>query len=195
MSTPKNWNANIQFPTDNCFINRITKATFAPANTGNVGITVETEVVTPSTYNIAGEEVNIAGVKARCAFPFMTKLFNEDGSVDEDRTANARARVFVSNNPEQPSLWEVLELDGSKEDPENPNVKQLEGMLVMVKMSSQEDIQRKTATSEQVAKAKAAGKRPEGDIMKNLRTGKAECKYWPRVEEIYGLAPDGGKGY
>jgi hypothetical protein len=195
MSTPINWNASIQFPTDTCFVNRITKATFAPSSTGNVGITIETEVVTPTTYNVGGQEVNIAGVKGRCAFPFMTKMFKEDGSVDEERTANARARVFVSTNPEQPSLWEKLELDGKKEDPENPNVKQLEGMLVMVQMSSQEDIQRKTPTSEQIAKAKLAKKKPEGDIMKNPKTGKAMCKYWPRVDEIFGLAPKGGLGY
>jgi len=195
MSIPINWNASIQFPTDTCFVNRITKATFAPSKTGNVGITIETEVVTPTTYNVAGQDVNIAGVKARCAFPYMTKMFNEDGSVDVERTANARKRVFVSDNADKPSLWEVLDLDGSKEDPENPNVEQLNGMLVMVQMSSQEDIQRKSPTSEQIAKAKSTGKFPEGDIMKNPKTGKAMCKYWPRVDEIFGQAPDGGKGY
>jgi hypothetical protein len=183
-----NWNATIQFPTDTCFENRILKATFAPAKTGNVGISLETEIVRPETYMVGEQEVNIAGVKARPQFPLMTKIFDERGELDEEKTAACRARVFVSTNPDQPSFWEKLGLDGSKEDPENPNVKQLEGLIIMVQMSSRLDEQRRTPTAEQIAKAKKAGIKPIGDIMKHPGTGKVLVKYWPQIDEIFGIS-------
>jgi len=194
-----NWNASIQFPTDTCFEVRILKATFAPAKTGNVGITLETEVVRPETYMIGEQEVNIAGIKARPQYPFMTKLFDENGNVDEERTAAARARVFTSNNPEQPSLWEKLELDGTKEDPDNPNVKQLVSLIVLAQMSSRLDVQRRTPTAEQIAKAKKNNTVALGDIMKNPKTGAVLCKYWPQIDEIFALSNNttagGNKSY
>lgn len=189
-----NWNATIPFPTDTCFVARITKATFGPSkSSGNPMITVESEVVSPETYTIGDQEVNIAGVKVRPQY-FTTKAVGDDG-----KTENARKRVFVSTDPSAPSLWEKLELDGSKEDPENPNVKQLEGLYIMVQMSSDEQVQRKTPTADQIAKAKKSGTRPEGDVMKNPKTGAKLVKYWPQVDEIFGVttAPgkSGGPGY
>ena len=61
-------------------------------------------------------------------------------------------------------------------------------------MSSKEDAKRKTPTGEQIAKAKAAGKRPEGDVMKHPVTGKALYNYWPQIDEIFALAPEQSVG-
>jgi len=149
--------------------------------------TVETEVVQPSTYTVGDQEVNIAGVKATNYF--ITKVFGENGEVDEEKTATARARVFgPSPNPDQPSLYERLELDGSAEDPENPDTKKLLGKLIMTQMSSQIEEQRKTPTADEIAKAKIARQKPQSALMKNPKTGKVMVKYWPKVDEIFGLA-------
>jgi len=180
-----NWNASIQFPSDSCFVNRIISAKFAPSNSGNPMITIESEVVQPETYNVGGQDINIAGVKVKS---YYTCKVMEGDVVNEEKTAQARSRVFVSANPEQPSLWDKLGLDGSKEDPENPNVKQLEGICFYAQMSSRPDEQRKTPTAEQIALAKSKGQRALGDIMKNPVTGKALCKYWPQIDEIFGVA-------
>lgn len=188
MSNPVKWNASIMFPTDSCFTSRCLSAKFAPFSTGNVGITLEFETVAPETYDIAGQEVIIGGVKARTKFPFMTKIFNEDGTVNEIATADSRKRVFGPDEGDKTSMWTRFGLDGSKEDPENPNVQQLVGIKVLTQMSSNEQEERKTPNAEQLAKAKKSGTRAVGDIMKNPVTGKAMCKYWPQVDEIFGVA-------
>ena len=184
MSNIVNWNAEIQFPSDSCFKNRIIGAKFAPANSGNPMITLELEVVEPQTYTVGDKEVNIAGVKAKMYF--ITKVMDGD-EVNEEKTAQCRARVFVSANPEQPSLWEKLGLDGAAADPENPNMNDLLGKVVFTQMSSEPVEQRKTPTAEEIAKAKKAGTRPQGAVMKHPVTGKALVKYWPKIEEIFAV--------
>jgi hypothetical protein len=180
-----NWNAEIQFPSDSCFKNRIISAKFAPSNSGSPMITLELEVIEPNTYTIGEQEVNIAGVKAKMYF--VTKFVDSEGVVDELKTANARSRVFVSNNPEQPSLYDKLGLDGSAVDPENPNMNDLLGKVVFTQMSSEAVEQRKTPTADEIAKAKKAGTRPVGAVMKNPITGKPLIKYWPKIDEIFGV--------
>jgi len=180
-----NWNAEVPFPSDSCFKNRIIGAKFAPANSGNPMITLELEVVEPVTYQVGDQEVNIAGVKAKMYF--ITKVLDLDGKVDETKTAQCRARVFVSNNPSQPSLYEKLGVDGAEVDTDNPPVSKLLGKLVYTQMSSEATEQRKTPTVEEIAKAKKAGTRPLGSVMKHPMTGKALVKHWPKIDEIFGV--------
>jgi hypothetical protein len=184
-ATVVNWNAEIPFPSDSCFKNRIISAKFAPSNKGHQMITLELEVVEPATYPIGDQEVNIAGVKAKMYF--ITKMFDENGNVDESKTANCRSRVFVSANPEKPSLYDQLGLDGAAADPENPNVSEMLGKVVYTQMSSEPTEQRKTPTADEIAKAKKAGTRPVGAVMKHPKTGKPLVKYWPKIDEIFGL--------
>jgi hypothetical protein len=188
----KKWNASIQFPTDSCFINRVTEAKFSPSkSSGQPMITLEMEVVSPETYDIGGEQVEIAGIKTTQYY--TTTIFQEDGkTVDEEATREAYKRVFVSGDSENPALFERFGLDGRSEDPNNPNVKQLEGLCVYTQMSPDVEEQRKSPTKEQLDKAKKAGvknMREVGDIMKNPITGKAMVRYWPKVREIFGIAP------
>jgi len=155
-------------------------------------ITLEMEIVSPDEVEIAGQKVTIAGVPTKNYY--TCKVLDKDGKVDEEATKEALARVFVSNNPDFPSLYERCGLDGSKEDPENPNVKQFIGLCVYTQMTCEVDEQRQTPTAEQIAKAKAnkvTDMRKIGDIMKHPVTGKPLVKYWPKCQEIFGVAPSG----
>lgn len=187
-NTAVNWNSDIMFPSDSCFVCRVTKATHSPSkSSGNPMITLEFEVVSPETYDVAGKLVNIAGVSANLKRYYTTKVLNDDETVDEEETAAKRAQVFgPSDDTDNPCLYELFGLDGSQEDPENPNVKQFEGLCVYTQMSSKCDQQRKTPTAEQLAKAKKAGINPReaGDIMKHPVTGKPMVKYWPQIDKI-----------
>jgi hypothetical protein len=180
-----NWNSEIQFPSDSCFQNRIIGAKFALSSKGNQMITLELEVVEPKTYMIGEQEVNIAGAKAKMYF--NTKMFEENGEVDEDKTAVCRARVFGPSQSDKPSLYELLGLDGSAVDPENPLMSDLLCKVVFTQMSSDPTEQRKTPTADEIAKAKKAGTKPLGTVMKHPKTGKPLVKYWPKIEEIFGV--------
>ena len=176
-----NWNSNIRFPADSCFLNRVTSAKVGPSKSSSRRmITLEMEVVSPDTYDVAGQLVNIAGVKT-------TSYFSIEGDNDED-TAKAQRRVFKSDNPEFPSLAERFGLDWSDADRLNPPVKELIGKVVMTQMDSDEDPQRRTPTAAQIEKAKANKTKPEGDIMIHPVTKKPIYKYYPHIKEIFALA-------
>ena len=189
------WSADIAIPTDSGYTAQITEASFGPSkSSGNPMITIKSELCAPESVMVGDKEVSIAGVPLRALY-FTTKVL-DGNAVVEDKTANARERVFVSSDPDKPSLWEKLGLDGSKEDPENPNVKQLIGMKILVQCSSKEDAQRKTPNAEQIAKAKANKSRAEGDIMTHPVTGKKLVKFWPEIDEVFAVAPSGtGSAY
>lgn len=190
MST--NWNASMQFPTDSCYINRVTSAKFGQSkSSGNPMITLEMEVISPEEVDIAGQKVNISGIKTTSYY--TTKVI-EDGEVDQERTENAIKRVFHSDDPQVPSLFQRFGIDGNTVDKDNPDVKQLIGKCVYCQMSSNVEEQRKTPTPEQIETARKNGvtnMRTVGDIMKNPVTGKPLIKYWPKIDEIFGLAPEG----
>jgi len=187
------WNAEIPIPTDSDYSARITGASFSPSKgSGNPMITLNWEMVSPATKMVGDKEVSLTGIKLKDTY-HTTKVL--DGTeVVADKTEAARARVFVSNNPDQPSLWEKLKLDGAKEDPENPNVKQLIGKVVLVQCSSESIEDRATPTSEELTKAKKNNIHPSkaGRILKNPLTGKDRVKHWPKIDEIFGVAPKEG---
>lgn len=188
-----NWNASVQFPTDNCFVNRVVSAKCAPNNNGNPMITLELEVLSPETYEIDGQVVNIGGVKAKVYN--VIKNLNESLNEEERAESNAKLNAIVfEGTPDKPSLFERFGIDGKTVDKENPDVKQLEGKIVCCAMSANPDPKRRTPTAAQIAEAKKKGVKPEGDIMKHPLTGKKLCTYWPQIDEIYGLAPDQSAG-
>lgn len=167
----KKWNADIMFPTDN-FINRIISATYAPSKgKNNPLLTIVTEVVSPQTIEIAGEPVNVAGVKSTSYFSALST--EEDGSVNEEKTKVCRERIE--------KFYKELELDTTL-DWENLNTKVLLGKNVHTVMEANVEIQRKTPTAEQTKFGKP------GDILKHPKTGQNLIKYWPKVKEFYGLA-------
>jgi hypothetical protein len=149
------------------------------------------EVVAPDTYNIGGQDVVLAGIKVTSYH--VTKHFDENGDVDEAKTSQDTQRVFVGT-ADCASLYERFGLDGSKEDRENPDIKQFVGKKVLAQLKGKSEPDRRTPTSEQIAKAKKAGKRPEGDIMKHPVTGKEQVLWKPELVEVFGIAqnPNGG---
>jgi hypothetical protein len=175
------WNADIMFPSDNTFVNRILAIKAALSNDGNPMITIETEVVSPTVYEVNSEEINIQGVKATTYQTY--KVFNEDGSVNTESTEKCQKRVkeLLKNLeiPEEDINWDNL----------GPVIAPLKGKLIMTQMNSRIDPQRRTPTTVQIEAAKKTGKRPEGDIMKHPKTGRDMIKYWPNVVEIFGLSP------
>ena len=182
------WNATVQFPTDSNFINRIVGVTFGPSNSsGNPMITLACEVVQPEEVEIGGVTYNIAGV--------ATKSYYTTQTDDEEKTFNARKRVT--------DLLTLLGLDTTSLNWDNlgPQLEPLKGKLILTMMSSTIQERRKTATAAEIAEAMKQGItdfRNVGAIMKHPVTGKNLINYWPKIDEIFGLAPDqtgGGKPY
>lgn len=176
----KKWNADIMFPSDNCFENRITDIKAAPSNGGNPMITMSTELVSPTVYEIAGEEVDITGVKATAYYTY--KVFDGE-EVDAEKTKSAQERtekLLVDCGIAKEDInWDNL----------GPVIAPLKGKVILTCMNSRIDEQRKTPTSVQLEEARKTGKRAEGDVMKHPVTGKKLIKYWPNVVEVYGLKP------
>lgn len=176
----KKWNSEIQFPTDSDYINRIVGATFAPSKKGNPMLTLNFEVVSPQEKEVAGEQVVLAGVKSTRYF--VTQSLDESGEVDVEKSQRAADTLK--------ELCAKLKIDDVNF--ENIDTKPFLGKLVYTAMSSNVVERRKEPTAAQIAAAKAAGKRPEGDIMKHPITGKNLINYWPQIDDIFGLAPSDG---
>ena len=176
------WNADIMFPSDNVFVNRILSIKAAPSNDGNPMLTIETEVVSPTSYEIPGVgEVDIQGVK--CTTYQTYKVFGDDGEMNVESTEKCEKRVS--------KLLSNLEIPAEDINFSNlgPAVAGLKGKCILTQMNSRIDPQRRTPTAAQVEAAKKLGKRAEGDIMKHPKTGRDMVKYWPNIVEIFGLAP------
>jgi hypothetical protein len=186
------WNSSIQFPTDNCFQDRILKANFSPSNKGNPQIALELEVIAPTIYNISGVDVDISGVKARQYMGVTIMDLEDKDKIDMEKTKKARKRVTTFFKSMGIEVGEV-DADGVSTtlDWNNLDVKQLEGKICFCKMSSDVVEQRKTPTQAQLEKAKKEGVHPNqaGDIMKHPMTGKKLVDYWPQIDEIYGAVP------
>lgn len=175
----KKWNAELMFPTDSGYTNRVVGAEFGPSsNSGNPMVTLDTEVVQPAEVEIAGEQVNIAAVKAK--YYIVTSVVNEDGSLNEEKTAKARERAkeILTNLGYTTINWD------------NIDVTPLRGKLILTLMESEITERRKNPTSSQIEAAKAKGIRAEGDVMKHPVSGKPLVQYWPKIREIFGLAPN-----
>lgn len=180
------WNANMQFPTDSNFVNRITGAEFGPSNSsGNPMITLHTEVVSPQEVEIDGKMVNIAGVKS-------IQYYVTDVKDDPEKTRSCRDRI--TNNDEGPNkgLWPKLGLDPATINWDNIDVKPLLGKLILTQMSPDIEPQRKNPTMAQIEAAKKLNKRAEGDPQTNPLTGAPLINYWPKIRQIFGLAPNQG---
>lgn len=177
------WNSNVMFPTDSCFVNRIVGAGFAPSKgKGNPCITVDCELVSPQTYEVGDETIILAAIKTTNYF--ATQVLNDDKTVNEETTAKCQENVK--------ELWRKLELNPDEINWDNIDVSVLRGKLILTMMSPDIEPRRKNPTSAQLAEAKKTGRRAEGDILKNPVTGKALIQYWPKIREIFGIAPSDG---
>ena len=184
------WNADILFPKDNDYSNRITDVTHSESkSSGNMMLTIQTEVVSPTakeTVDQSGKtvEIEILAVKSQ-PFYAMTHIYS-DGELDEEKTDKARERteaLLLSLGVQKEDVnWDELE----------PVIKPLLGKIILTQMESDIQEQRKTPTADQIADAKKKGTHPSqaGSIMKHPITGKQLIKYWPKIVEIYGLSQD-----
>jgi hypothetical protein len=151
-------------------------------------LTLEMEVVSPETVEVAGEEINIGGVKTKNYY--VTTILKDDGSVDEKATAEQREKYLTGV---ESGLLPRLGIDPATINWDNIDAKGLfEGKLVLTQMSPDIEPQRKNPTSAQIAAAKKMNTRPEGDVQKHPITGKTLINYWPKVREVFGLATSQG---
>lgn len=175
---PTKYNSSLQFPVDN-YIIRCVDEKFAPSNSGSPMITLEFEIDSPETVQIAGEDVTVAGVTLK--HYAVTKSVDADGNVDAEKTKACEERVFVSVHRDRPSLYELFGEDGAAVDKENPELK-FKGKRVHATLGCEVRERRKTPTPEQVKKGQ------QGDVLLNPITGKPQVSYYPKINQIFGLA-------
>lgn len=165
------WNQSIPFNTDN-YIMRVMEEKFGPSSKGNPMVTLDFEMATES-MEVAGVEYTISGNKTRQWYP-VTVL--EDGVVNPDKTAKARARLV--------EVYTKFGLDASNINWDNPELG-FKTKLVHVRGYNKEEAVFKTPTKEQLEK----GQR-QGDALVNPVTGQPVMKNVFAIGEIYGLAPE-----
>jgi hypothetical protein len=164
------YNRNMQLPTDN-YVMRVINEEFSNSkSSGNPMITLELEIQHPDEVEIAGEKVNVAGLKIKRYLP--TKNL-----IDPEKDAKALERVKTE--------YGLFGLDFEGFNPENP-ILGFKGKLVHVRLYSKEKEARKAQTPEQ----KKAGKL--GDLIVNPITNKSVISYEPSIAEVYGLAEETG---
>lgn len=192
------WHSGIQFPTDSNFVNRITAVEFKKSkSSGNPMIQVDCEVISPETVEVAGEMVNIAGVSTINYYTTMTPDDAEKSAKNLERLCGTKT--------DRPGLLRILFPDkpeyADQFNPENPDAEMLKamvGLCILTQMSPEKEEKTKNPTSEEIAKAKAKGEYPKGQVMKHPVTGKPLIAYRPQIKEIFALAPEGaaaGKPY
>lgn len=178
------WNSSIQFPTDSSFTNRITSAEWGPSkSSGNPMFTIKCEVISPEVVDVGGEDVSIAGVESINYFTTKT-AGNDDKSAKNLKTCKELIAKLFPDKPEYVT-------DYNPENPDADMVKAMVGKCVLTQMRGKAEPRTKNPTSEQIAAAKAVGKHPVGDVMKNPVTGKPLSRYVPEIQEIFALAPEG----
>lgn len=176
----KNWNKDIVLPTASDYVLYCLDATFGPSkSSGNPMITLKFEIRSPATVNVAGEDINIAGVEV----PFYATTQNLS---EPDKDQSLYARVFHSDNADELSLYQLFEITLPDDfDKENPPVDLLKGKFLYAQVKSDSRAQRKSPTAEQLKN----GIR-EGDVMVNPKTKKPLMSHYPKIVELYGIAPD-----
>lgn len=178
----KKWNADVQIPTDSNYIVLFGDVEFSVSNSGNPMITITPQIKTPSEIDINGEMYNIAGVKCKPRW-YTTTVFNEEDGVktiNQEKTKSSRDRLMKE-------IFGELGLTYEEINWENPDIKILKGKAFYAVVECKPVEKRKTPTQAQIEAAKKAGKRAEGDVMKNPRTGQALVDYWPATDDLFGL--------
>lgn len=160
------WNSKIPFPTDNFKIRCIDEQFGASGNDSPM-ITLEFEIVAPESMNIGGVEVALQGTKLK--HYMVTK--SEDAAKSE--SMKKRLDEFANKFGLPPI-----------EDVENPALG-FKGKVVWALLKCDVQEKRKSPTAEQLAKGIK-----QGDVINNPIDGKPLINYWPRVDEVFGLAPE-----
>jgi hypothetical protein len=168
------YNKKMQFPNNDNYVNRITCVEFKESkSSGNPMLAITCEIVSPTTVEIAGKEVNVAGLETTS---YYTTTVLEGAEVDTEETASKRERLE--------ELYAKLGLDFKNENWQNPNVKAFENKVILTAMGSEVKRMHKTPTAEQLKNGQK-----QGDVMKDPLTGKEMVFYEPKIIEIFGEAP------
>lgn len=177
---PIKWNNKVQFLKDN-YVIRCTDESFGPSkSSGKPMISLSFEIVSPETMVTDGQEYTIAGTELKTYH--VTQSVDEQGNVDVEKTQNIAARLK--------KLYEAFGLDSSNINPENPALG-FKGKSVHALLYGDVQEQRKAPTAEQIQKGQK-----QGEVLKNPITGKALVTYYPKVDDIFGLATaEAGKPY
>ena len=162
----------VQLPMDN-YVLRCTEESFGPSkSTGNPMITLKFEIVAPEQITVAGEDYITAGAAVNPHYA-VTKSMDQDGNVDIEKSENNKKRVEA--------LYTMFGLPAPA-DLDNPTLGFV-GKTVWALVKSDVVEKRRAPTAEQLK----AGQR-FGDVMKNPIDGKPLVSYYPKIEEIFGIA-------
>lgn len=185
MSTIKNWDASVEIPTNSEYILRVMEAKFAPSNGGNPMITLQYEIASPDQVTcLNGEIVSVAGVKVPGWY--VTKSIDPvTQEVDFEKTASCEARVF--SNKENTALFQLFGITIAPNQYDNPPVEQLIGKCQYARIKPDAKVKHDSPTAADLK----AGKK-EGKVSINPKTRKPIQTYYPKIEELYGLAEVGG---
>lgn len=173
------WNNKTPWNKDN-YVMRCIGAEFGPSkSSGKPMITLEFEVAAPQEVDIAGEMYTVAGVKTKQYY--VTQSIDESGAIDMEKTANIQKRLE--------ELYGHFGLPFDGFNPENPDVSGFVGKMVWADVYGDAVEQRKSPTAEELKKGQK-----QGAVQKNPITGKPLIQYWPKINEIFGLATDAAGG-
>lgn len=177
----KKWTNNVMFPTNSDYICRVTEATFGESkSSGNPMITVKTEIYSPETVEVTGEQYNIAGTQPQPMY-FPVNV-SEGGELNEEKTANSLNRVkdFLTK----------LNIDIADFNPENPAIDKLKGKMFHCVVSGESDERRASPTTEELVEAKSKNIHPSqaGKVMKNPMNGQPLVSWKPIIKEVFGEA-------
>lgn len=176
------WSNQIAWVKSSDYIVRCIEETFSESkSSGNPMITLEFEVAAPETMSVGDKEILIAGVKAGLKAYYPVTVLSGDG-IDDQKTANSRERVKT--------LYRAFGLLDTDINYENPTLA-FKGKIVYAWLEDDETEQRKSPTKDELAKGIK-----QGAVMINPVTKKPLVQHYPKIREIFGLAPeDANKPY
>lgn len=166
----------MQWPKDN-YIGRVLSADFGPAkSSGDPMITLETEVIAPSSIEIDGEPVSVAGQQVKTYHKTQVLV---DGVVDMEATAKLRG-----GDRGLDKLCTAFGIKFEDVNWENPDLELFRGKLQHIAMWGKKEEERKSPTAEQLKRGE------KGTVMINPITKQPKYQFFPQISEFYGLATE-----
>jgi hypothetical protein len=169
----KKWNMDIVWEVQSNYILRCVDEKIAPSNKENPMITLGFEVVSPESFESAGEEYNIAGVPIKYYQNVKTLV---DGLVDVEKTEDNKKRLLALYKAFEIPVDEVIVQD-------NPPLG-FKGKVVYALLENDQKVKRRSPTKEQLSKGIK-----EGDVLINPMTKQPLKTNYPKISQIFGLAP------
>lgn len=191
------WNSSIPWNKDSSYIIRCLEATFGASKAGNPMITFKYEVAAPESMEVGSETYSIAGTGIT-TWQVCQTLEGEEGSkvINVEKTkqnADALVKLFGAFSLITPAEVAAYTSTGtlpSAINPENVDTKGFIGKCVYALLYNDQQEQRKSPTAAQLA----AGQRV-GDVMVHPVTKVPLKTNFPKIGDIYGLAPTSGNAF